>query len=62
MPANRAKLWSKIKQEKGKWRLTLVAQQCSNFWTKLVNLQPLQISPKVLEWMVEVVGYELVCK
>ena len=59
MLENRAKVYSKIMQEKGKWRLTLVAQQCSNFWTKLVNLQPLKISPKVLQWMVEVVGYEV---
>ena len=59
MLANRAKLWSKIMQEKVKWKLTLVAQQCSNFWTKLGNLQPLKISPKVLVWMVEVVGYEV---
>ena len=59
MLANRVKLSCKIRQENGIWRLTLVAQQSSSFWTKLVNLQPLQISPKVLEWMVEVVGDEV---
>ena len=59
MLENRAKVYRKIMQEKGKWRLTLVAQQCSNFWTKMVKLQPLQISPKVLEWMVEVVAYQV---
>ena len=59
MLANKAKIGSKIMQEKGKKRLTLEEQISSNFWTKKGVLQPLKITSKMLGWMVEVVGYEV---
>ena len=54
MLANRDKLWSKIMSKWEIWRLTLEEKKASSFWTKLVSLQPLKISSKVLGWMVEV--------